>query len=515
MPTTSGTDLRRAVTTWGSYSWGYADVGADIYVALGLVVGAAMGAANIAFLFAGIVYVCIGLAYTELSAAYPVAGGGQFFVTRALGDFVGFIAGWAVLLDFTVDIAIFAWATIAYVSILVPWFDEHLHVRFGAVVVVTAFLTVLNVIGVRQSSRLNELVAAVDICNESLILVCGFLFAWHPQMLVHTMAFNWPQTNELLLGTSLAIISFVGLESIAQAAEETHRPSTVMPRTSVGLILTILIFALAYSNLVLGMPHIAGQPAFQYLGSSQNNDRAVALLAASLPIVGNIFKWYVPIIGALLVMISSNSGVYGASRIAYSMGKFQLLPSWFQVTNPKTKTPTQTILFFSTIATIILVIAYLQGPRAFSFLGDLYAFGAALSYTLVFVALMTLRFTDAAAPRRFRMPWNIPLTIKGVRGDVSLISIIGFLGIASILIFTLITHPTGRIAGPSWVIFGILFYAIYRHNTGKPLFSSIKRNWTKHHQQTLANAGELEMLDEYNHNLKKSAQKNRTPDGYR
>jgi basic amino acid/polyamine antiporter, APA family len=325
-------------------------------------------------------------------------------------------------------------------------------------------------------------------------------------MLVHTMRFNWPQTNELLMGTSLAIISFVGLESIAQAAEETQRPSSVMPRTSVGLILTILIFALAYSNLVLGMPHIAGQPAFQYFGSSENNDKAVALLAASLPVVGNIFKWYVPIVGALLVMISSNSGVYGSSRIAYSMGKFQLLPSWFQVTNPKTKTPIQTILFFSAIASIILVLAYIQGPHAFNFLGDLYAFGASLSYTLVFVALMTLRFTDRAAPRPFKMPWNVPLTINGVRGDVSIVSIIGLLGIASILIFTLLTHPTGRIAGPAWVLFGIIFFAIYRRNTGKPLFGSLPRNWVKHHQQTLANAGELEMLDEYNETLKKLGQ---------
>ncbi len=502
MPTTSGTDLRRAVTTWGSYSWGYADVGADIYVALGLVVGAAMGAANIAFLFAGIVYVCIGLAYTELASTYPVAGGGQFFVTRALGDFVGFVAGWAVLLDFTVDIAIFAWATIAYLSILIPYFADHQLVRFLAVLMVTAFLTFLNISGVRQSSRLNELVAGVDICNETLILVCGFLFAWHPQILIHTMQFHLPQTNELLLGVSLAIISFVGLESISQAAEETQRPSSVMPRTSIALILTILIFALAYSNLVLGMANIQGQPAYQYFGSSDNNDKAVALLAAQLPLIGNILKWYVPIIGALLVMISSNSGVYGASRIAYSMGKFQLLPSWFQVTNPKTKTPVQTIIFFSGFASIVLVIAYLQGPRAFSFLGDLYAFGAALSYTLVFVALMTLRFTDKIAPRRFRMPWNIPLTIKGVKGDVSLVSIVGFLGIAAILVFTLITHPTGRIAGPSWVIFGILFFAIYRHRTGKPVFGSLSRNWAKHHQQTLSNAGELEMLDEYNGNLK-------------
>src|SRR5215469_11706059 len=67
--------LRRAVGVWGSYTWGYADVGADIYVALGIVMAAAQGATNVAFLFAGLVYVMVGLAYTELAAAYPMAGG--------------------------------------------------------------------------------------------------------------------------------------------------------------------------------------------------------------------------------------------------------------------------------------------------------------------------------------------------------------------------------------------------------------------------------------------------------
>src|ERR1700722_8714717 len=112
--------LRRSVTPWGSFSWGYSDVGADIFVGLGLVLGAAAGASNIAFLFAGMVYVCIGLAYTELAAAYPVAGGGQYFVTRGLGDIFGFIAGWAVLLDFTIDIALFAWGCVAYLGQLIP-----------------------------------------------------------------------------------------------------------------------------------------------------------------------------------------------------------------------------------------------------------------------------------------------------------------------------------------------------------------------------------------------------------
>ena len=69
-----------------------------------------------AFLFAGVVYVCIGLAYTELAATYPVAGGGQYFVMRGLGDIFGFMAGWAVLLDFTIDVTLFAWSSVDYTS---------------------------------------------------------------------------------------------------------------------------------------------------------------------------------------------------------------------------------------------------------------------------------------------------------------------------------------------------------------------------------------------------------------
>jgi len=494
--------LRRAVSPWGSYAWGYADVGADIYVALGLVVGAAMGAANVAFLFAGIVYVCIGLAYTELASAYPVAGGGQFFVTRALGDFMGFLAGWAVVLDFTIDISLFAWISIGYLSVLIPWLTDHHGWYFAAVLGVTAFLTILNVIGVKQSSRVNEIVAAMDVVNESLILMSGFLFAFDPQLLVHAMQAHWPTTGNLLLGISLAIISFVGLESISQAAEETYRPSTIMPRTSVALILTILIFALSFSNLVLGMPDVhtaagATQPMFEFLGNAQNNDKAVAVLAGFIPYLGWLFKLYVPLLGAMLIMISSNSGVYGASRIAYSMGNFNLLPSRFKMTSPKTQTPVFSILFFAGVALVELIAAFLQGDQALSFLADLYAFGAALSYTLVFVALMTLRFTDPAAPRPYKMPWNVTLSIGGRRGTLSVVSVIGLLGIASILVFTLLTHPIGRIAGPSWVFFGAIFYALYRKSKKERVFASLKRDWVAHHEEVLSRAGELEMLDEY------------------
>ena len=129
MPAQTGAnpELRRTVTPWGSFSWGYSDVGADIFVGLGLVLGAAAGASNVAFLFAGVVYVCIGLAYTELAATYPVAGGGQYFVMRGLGDVFGFLAGWAVLLDFTIDVTLFAWTSVDYTSQLVPALTNSSH----------------------------------------------------------------------------------------------------------------------------------------------------------------------------------------------------------------------------------------------------------------------------------------------------------------------------------------------------------------------------------------------------
>src|SRR5579883_543352 len=127
-PAHSHLSLRRDVTVWGSYMWGYADVGADIYTALGLVIASAHGAANLAFALAGIVYILIGLCYTELAAAYPVAGGGQYFTLRGLGDLGGFVAGSALLLDYTIDIALFTVASAGYLNFFVPYiFGVHAH----------------------------------------------------------------------------------------------------------------------------------------------------------------------------------------------------------------------------------------------------------------------------------------------------------------------------------------------------------------------------------------------------
>jgi APA family basic amino acid/polyamine antiporter len=527
-PATDGPSLRRSVTPWGSFSWGYSDVGADIFVGLGLVLGAAAGASNVAFLFAGLVYVCIGLAYTELAAAYPVAGGGQYFVLRGLGDIFGFIAGWAVLLDFTIDIVLFAWSCIDYLSKLIPIlsFTEHPWVHFIVVFAVIGGLALLNVIGVRESSAFNELVSGLDVVSETAILFFGFLFAFSPELLIHTMTAAWPTPFNLMNGVSLAIISFVGLESISQAAQETQRPASVIPRTSISLILTILIFALAYSNLALGMhpwhplpldKDGHAQALWHYLGSEDNNGAAVAVLASYVPYYGALAALYVPVLGAILLLISSNSGVFGSSRIAYAMSGTQLLPGVFRQVHPKFRTPVVSILAFCGVALIELIFAALpslspnlkttyaelfRGEDGITFLGDLYAFGAAASYSFVFLAVIALRLNDSASPRKFKMPFNIPFTYEGNRVEFPVVAVIGFIGIVSILTFTMITHLIGRVAGPSWILLGLVGYLIFRKSKGLPMFRSQPHDWRKAQINILQEAGELDLMDEYLANVK-------------
>jgi len=523
-------ELRRSVTPWGSFSWGYSDVGADIFVGLGLVLACAAGASNVAFLFAGVVYVCIGLAYTELASTYPVAGGGQYFVMRGLGDVFGFIAGWAVLLDFTIDVTLFAWTSVDYTSQLVPVLVNSVHpwLHFVVVLALVLGLCLLNVVGVRESSAFNGVVSALDVISESLILCLGFLFAFRPMLLVHTMQLHWPSPYQLMLGTSLAIISFVGLESISQAAQETQRPASIIPRTSVALILTILIFALAYSNLALGMHpwHPITDAAGHHLqfwqifpNNPDNQGKAVALLAAQVPYYGAIAALYVPVLGAVLLLISSNSGVFGSSRIAYAMSSSSLLPSLFQRVHRKFRTPAISIVFFSIIAVVELIFAaapalvpsvsmfytrFFRAESGLDFLADLYAFGAATSYSFVFLALIALRITDPLSPRKFKIPLNVPFRFRGERVDFPIVAVIGFIGIFSILLFTLRTHPLGRIFGPSWLLLGFLFYLGYRSYRKLPILRSTKRNWRTAQTEILRRAGELELMDEYIANVKAS-----------
>jgi APA family basic amino acid/polyamine antiporter len=496
-------ELRRDVTIWGSYTWGYADVGADIYVALGLVIGAAQGGAPLAFAMAGLVYIMIGLAFTELASSYPVAGGGHYYSLRGLGDFWGFVAGAALLLDYTIDIALFATASTGYLNFFLPYLGLHLEqfavaigplqnvnlLWLGETVAMITFLRWLNVRGIRESSLINEVIGLVDLLLEMSVVVFGFILAWKPELLVQQWTLEFPSPRQFMYGFSLAIISFVGLESISQAAQETRRPATVIPRTSIALIFTVFILALGFSTVGLGI--------LPWQEFKAHEADPIAYLASHIPYLGVVAGPFAAFLGATILFISSNTGVMGDSRLIFSMGHFRLVSPWFRHVHPKYRTPSNAIIGFGWVGIVLTIVAFLT-PRVLDTLANLYAFGATFGYMLVFTSLIRLRFSDPYTPR----PYKVPLNIKWKRRDGSVVEIpvlgfLGFLGVSSIFLTVIITHEIGRIAGPAWLLLCVSYYVLFRRRSGLPVFGSVPHDWEQEQIDVLTSAEEFELVEEY------------------
>ncbi len=503
-PTTSTpeSELRRDVTVWGSYMWGFADVGADTFVALGLVFAITQGAAPLAFALAGSVYVLIGLAYTELASAYPVAGGGQYYALRGLGDFWGLISGSALMLDWTIDIALFSYFCSTYMNHFLPAISDWAiaigpfrEVHIGLMIqtlVVISILVWLNVRGMREASLLNEVIGVGVIVTECGIIIMGFLLVWHPDLVSAQWTAAWAnfEPRRFLYGASLAIISFVGLESISQAAQETRRPATIVPRTSMGVIFTVFFFAVFLSTLTLGVER------WEVFQDPKNVGKSVALIASHLPWIGKLAEGFTAALASLVLLISANAGVMSVSRLTFTMSRFEFISSWFEKVDPARRTPVRTIVIFSSIGALQVVVASLT-ESAIDTMANLYAFGATLGYTLVMVSLIRLRFADPYTPRPYTVPLNIPIETRRGKVYLPVLGVVGAVGIAGVLIVVLYTHDIARVAGPLWVAAWFLYYAWYRRSRKLPVFRKMARDWESETKVVLTSAEEFDLLEQY------------------
>ena len=327
---------------------------------------------------------------------------------------------------------------------------------------------------------------------EMSVVIFGFILAWKPELLVHQWVNEFPSLNQFMYGSSLAIISFVGLESISQAAQETRRPATIIPRTSIALIFTVFIFALGFSTVGLGI--------LPWQDFKANEGDPIAYLALHIPLLGILAGPFAAILGASILFISSNTGVMGSSRLAFSMSQLRLVTSWLNHVNPRFHTPVRTILIFGGMGAFEAFLSFLT-PSALDTLGNMYAFGATLGYTLVFISLIKLRFDDPYSPRPYKVPGNLRIRWKGREVEFPVIGLLGMFGVSLILFEVILTHEIGRIAGPAWVLLGVLYFVAYRKKNNLPVLRSIKHDWEKEQIEVLTKAEEFEMVEQYKASL--------------
>jgi len=427
-------------------------VGSSIYYALGIVVLVAMGATPLALGIAGILFIFTALTYAEGTAMLPEAGGSASFARHGFNDTAGFTAGWALMLSYIVTIAISAFTIPPYLGYFWDPFKDSPVIGTAASMGIVLFLMTINVIGVKETSIINIGATILDITTQVSLVVIGFILIFSPAVVWHRIIDNWPTAENLILGIALATIAYTGIETMSQMAEETRQPERRVPQALVLMIVAVLVIFAGISVVSLS----AITP--EQLASEWSRD-PVAGIAASLPLnlLQSILKPLIAILAGTILLIATNAGIMGISRLAFSLGSHKLVPSALSRVHHQFKTPYISILLFSIAALVILVPGFFA-VDVFENMGALYAFGSLLAFMFAHASILSLRIRKPELPRPFKLGWN--LKIKGYELPIS--TVIGLVATGVIWLIILIAQPYSRWAGIVWMVVGLTIFYFYR-----------------------------------------------------
>ena len=456
--------LRRVLGVAAVFSAGYGNVGSSIYYALGIVSLAAVGATPLALGIAGILFVFTALTYAEGSAMFPEAGGSASFARHGFNDFVSFLSGWALMLSYVVTISISAFTIPPYLGYFWAPLKESPIIGTAVSIGIMLFLMMLNLIGIKGTSILNVWSAVIDLVTRILLVLVGFVLLFNPSLLWHRIVDHWPTAENLVLGIALASIAYTGIETASQMAEETRRPEKNVPRALVLMMIAVLAIFAGISIVSL----LAVSP--EQLASEWARD-PVAGIAANIPmaVIANIFKPLIGILAGTILLIATNAGLIGISRLAFSLGQYNLMPSVLSRVHPKFKTPYFSIIIFTVIAIAILIPGFFA-PDVFANIGALYAFGSLLAFMFSHAAIISLRIRKPELPRPFKLKGNI----KIMGCELPVTAVLGLLSTFTVWIIISITQPFSSCVGFIWVAVGLVIYCLYRQKRRMPLLSVSK-----------------------------------------
>src|SRR5213594_4101016 len=371
--------LERVLGTPALFATAYGNVGSSIYYALGVTAVLALGLTPVVFVISGMIFAATAATYAEGTVRFPEAGGSSSFARHAFNELVSFGAAWAQMLNYIITIAISAFFVPHYLSIFWSPLRENPWDVVGGVIVVV-LLVLLNIVGIREAARLNIFLAVLDFGTQLLLVVVGFALIFHPHV-VFSANLHWgvaPTWGQFLLAIPIAMIAYTGIETVSNLAEEARDPPRDIPRSITwvaGAVFAIYftlpliaLSALPVEKTKTGFQTLLGRPPGQ--GGFENDP--VLGLVEHLGLHGQVLqasKIYVGILAATILLIATNAGVIGASRITYAMASYRQLPEVFRRLHPKFKTPWLSLVVFAGIFSILAVL-----PGKTDFLGTMYSF---------------------------------------------------------------------------------------------------------------------------------------------
>jgi APA family basic amino acid/polyamine antiporter len=392
-------------------------IGAGIFVLTGQAAAQYAGPAIVlSFVIAGIACAFAGLAYAELASMIPVAGSAYTYSYATLGQVMAWIIGWDLILEYSLGAATVAVGWSGYVvsflhdlgidvpaplasapgvAVLYPH-TGHTDAIFNLpAALIVLVVTLLLVVGIKESARANAAVVIVKLTVIALFLVAGVSAVnpahWHPFIPENTGTFGQYGWSGIMRGAGVIFFAYIGFDAVSTAAQETKNPGRDLP---IGILASLVVCTILYIAVALV---VTGIVPFRELGVP--DPIAVAVDQAGIPWLRFVIKAgaIAGLSSVILVMLLAQP------RIFYSMARDGFLPPVFARIHPRFKTPHVTTILTG------LVVALVAGIFPIGVLGEMVSIGTLLAFVLVCIGVVVLRRTAPDAPRPFRAP-GAPVT---------------------------------------------------------------------------------------------------------
>ncbi len=401
-------------------------IGAGIFVLTGTAAAQHAGPAVVlSFIVAGIGCLFAGLCYAEFAAMIPIAGSAYTYAYATMGEFVAWIIGWDLILEYLFGAATVAVGWSGYFTafmkelgwdIPVQWSSAMFAVQGNAhiirdpsggilnipAMILIGLMTSLLVIGIKESARFNNFIVIIKVAIVILVIGFGFMYVntanWHPFLPPNTGEFGAFGWTGVLRAAGVVFFAYIGFDAVSTAAQEAKDPQKDMPK---GILYSLLICTVLYILMALVMTGLA-----PYKELNVPHPVFVAIEKAG---PGLVWLRYFVNVGAILGLASVVLVMLmGQPRIFFSMSRDGLLPPVFGKVHPRFKTP-----YITTIVTGI-VAGIVAGLFPIGLLGELVSIGTLLAFVIVCGGILVLRNKQPELARPFRTPFLPWVPILGI-----------------------------------------------------------------------------------------------------
>jgi basic amino acid/polyamine antiporter, APA family len=459
-----GKGLKRTIGTMGLISLGIgAIIGAGLFTSTAEAIAFHTGpAVTISFIVAGIGCALAGLCYAEFASMIPIAGSAYTYAYATMGEFIAWIIGWDLVLEYGVASAKVATSWSEYLNRLlnnvfhvqIPYEFSHSPFQTSAdgiqgimnipATVIILLLSFVLIRGVKGSSVLNSIIVIVKVGIVLLFIAFGWSYInpdnYVPYIPSNTSGlsgeFGW---TGIFAGAGVVFFAFIGFDAVSTAAQEAKNPQRDMPR---GILLSLLICVVLYILFAHVLAGVANYKEFKTVGQEASVTYVIDTYMKN-------YQWLSTLVTiAILAGFSSVILVMlmGQSRVFFSMSKDGLVPPVFSQLHPRFKTPWKSNMLF------FIFVGFVAAFVPASVISDMTVIGTLFAFVLVCMGIIVLRKTNPGLPRPFRTPW-VPV--------VPLLGIVVCTG----LMYTL--GPANWLRLIIWLLIGILIYLRYGAKNSK------------------------------------------------